>query len=96
MTKDTFHVSPDELKAWMNRNLVTKSSLHRSTGVARTTINRYLDGSHKITRVFALACMSLDMAVRLSDNQLDYDSPFWCWEEDQPLTGADKNELKSL
>lgn len=52
-------MTADDLKEFMEEHKLSKSALFRVTGVARTTIDRYLDGTSQIPDVFALACMGI-------------------------------------
>lgn len=52
-------MTPASLTAWMTRLHFNKSQACRELGIARTTLDRYLDGSTAIPKVVELACMYL-------------------------------------
>lgn len=54
-------MNADDLKAFMAENKLSKYKMHLMTGVARTTIDRYFDGTSPIPRVFALACLCIKL-----------------------------------
>ena len=49
----------DELRNWMDKLLWDKQTAAARLGIARTTLNRYLDGEQPIPRVVELACYAL-------------------------------------
>lgn len=56
-------MTPREFQAWMTRTGLSKADVHRLTGIARTTIDRYLAGTYKIPLVVELACQALEAEV---------------------------------
>lgn len=52
-------MTPDSLAAWMTRLHLTKTQAASSLGLARSTLDRYLDGSVKIPPYIALACAAI-------------------------------------
>ena len=52
-------MTPASLASWMARLGYTKSKAALSLGIARSTLDRYLDGSVKIPQSIALACAAL-------------------------------------
>lgn len=53
-------MTPSDLQKWLADTGHTKLDLHRLTGVARSTIDRYLAGKHPIPVVFELALKALE------------------------------------
>jgi len=53
-------MTPATLTAWMNRLGFNKAQACASLGIARTTLDRYLDGSSPIPRLVELACEALE------------------------------------
>jgi|688.fasta_scaffold945667_1 hypothetical protein len=56
-------MTPADLAAWMHEHDLNKTDLSRITGVARTTIDRYLAGAYPIPKLFKLACRGIDYHV---------------------------------
>lgn len=52
-------MTPASLTAWMARLHFTKSQACRGLGLARSTLDRYLDGSVRIPLYIALACAAV-------------------------------------
>ena len=52
-------MTPTELRNWMDGLLWDKQTAAARLGIARTTLNRYLDGEQPIPRVVELACSAL-------------------------------------
>lgn len=50
----------NDLKRWMERNELSKTDVFRKTGIARTTLDRYLAGTHPIPKLVRLACAAID------------------------------------
>lgn len=53
-------MTPANLTAWMTRLGLNKAQAASSLGIARTTLNRYLDGDSPIPRLVELACEALE------------------------------------
>ena len=53
-------MTPTTLTAWMTRLRLNKSEAASSLGIARSTLDRYLDGSVKVPPSIALACAALE------------------------------------
>ena len=53
----------DALAAWMTRLHLTKTQAASSLGLARSTLDRYLDGSVKIPPYIAFACAAIAHGV---------------------------------
>lgn len=60
-------MTPDDLKAWMKRNDLSKADVFRLTGIARTTLDRYLAGTYRIPKVVRLACAAIDNGIDVED-----------------------------
>jgi predicted DNA-binding transcriptional regulator AlpA len=60
-------MTPQQFGAWMHRNGLDTVQVQAKTGLARSTIRRYLDGSTRIPKVVALACAAID-------NEIDVDN----------------------
>lgn len=56
-------MTPDSLAAWMTRLHLSKTQAASSLGLARSTLDRYLDGSVKIPPYIALACAAIAHGV---------------------------------
>lgn len=56
-------MTPASLTAWMARLHFNKSQACIHLGIARTTLDRYLDGSVRIPRYIALACAAIAQGV---------------------------------
>jgi transcriptional regulator with XRE-family HTH domain len=48
-----------EFKAWMDINHLTKSQAATRLGLARSTLDRYLDGVSVIPKYISLACETI-------------------------------------
>jgi hypothetical protein len=55
-------MTPQQLKDFMLEFDLNKAELSRITGVARTTLDRYLAGTYPIPELFALACLGIRVA----------------------------------
>lgn len=67
-------MTPTTLQSWMTRLGLNKSEAASALGIARTTLDRYLDGRQAIPKVVALACSGISKQ-RLIDElqrQLDF------------------------
>lgn len=53
-------MTPQQLQDWMTRNNLSKAEVFRITGIARTTLDRYLAGTQPIPKVVHLACIAFD------------------------------------
>jgi transcriptional regulator with XRE-family HTH domain len=53
-------MTPTALTAWMTRLRLNKSEAAASIGIARSTLDRYLDGSVKVPPSIALACAAVE------------------------------------
>jgi hypothetical protein len=60
-------MTPKQFEKWMIRNEFTKLEVFRRTGIARTTVDRYLSGATKIPRVVALACAAIERGIDVDD-----------------------------
>lgn len=56
-------MKPNDLKNWMTRNELSKADVFRKTGIARTTLDRYLAGTYPIPKVVRLACAAIDNGI---------------------------------
>lgn len=52
-------MTPASLAAWMARLHFTKVKACNRLGIARTTLDRYLDGRTEIPKAVALACAAV-------------------------------------
>ncbi len=52
-------MTPASLTAWMTRLGLNKSEAASTLGIARSTLDRYLDGSVRIPRYIALAAAAV-------------------------------------
>ena len=52
-------MTPASLTAWMTRLRLNKSEAAASLGIARSTLDRYIDGSVKIPLYIALAAAAV-------------------------------------
>ena len=52
-------MTPTSLTAWMDRLHFNKTQAALELGIARSTLDRYLDGSVKIPRVVELVCKQI-------------------------------------
>ena len=59
-------MTADDLKTWMTRNNLSKAEVFRLTGIARTTLDRYLDGRSPIPKVVHLACAAIEEGISVS------------------------------
>lgn len=53
-------MTPDDLRAWLDRLNISQSEAARRLGISRNTINMYLAGRWEIPRIFELACKALE------------------------------------
>lgn len=56
-------MTPASLLAWMERLHFNKVEAANRLGIARTTLDRYLDGRNEIPHVVALACAAIAQGV---------------------------------
>ncbi len=52
-------MAPASLAAWMARLHINKVEASAALGIARSTLDRYLDGSVRIPLYIALACAAI-------------------------------------
>lgn len=52
-------MTPASLTAWMARQKLNKVETAAALGIARTTLDRYLDGRTEIPKLVALACAAV-------------------------------------
>ncbi len=52
-------MTPAELRSWMDRLMWDKKTAADRLGIARSTLDRYLNGDKPIPRVVELACLAL-------------------------------------
>ncbi len=52
-------MKPESLQAWMDRLHFNKVQASAALGIARSTLDRYLDGSVTIPKSIALACAAI-------------------------------------
>jgi len=52
-------MTPASLTAWMDRLHLNKVEASAALGIARSTLDRYLDGSVRIPHSIALACAAV-------------------------------------
>ena len=52
-------MTPTSLAAWMARQKLNKVETAAILGIARTTLDRYLDGRTEIPKAVALACAAV-------------------------------------
>lgn len=56
-------MTPASLAAWMDRLHFNKSEAALQLGIARSTLDRYLDGSVRVPRYIALACAAISYGL---------------------------------
>ena len=59
-------MTPKQLKDWMTRSNLSKAEVFRLTGIARSTLDRYLAGTHPIPKVVHLACAAIEEGISVS------------------------------
>jgi transcriptional regulator with XRE-family HTH domain len=60
-------MTPQQLHDWMIRNGLSKADVFRRTGIARTTLDRYLAGTYPIPKLVRLACAAIDAGIDVED-----------------------------
>jgi transcriptional regulator with XRE-family HTH domain len=53
-------MTADKLKTWMAAQKLTKTDFAALTGIARTTLDRYLAGQQPIPKVVVLSCIAIE------------------------------------
>ena len=56
-------MTPASLEAWMARLHFNKFKAATELGIARTTLDRYLEGATEIPRYIALACAAIAQGI---------------------------------
>lgn len=60
-------MTPSTLSAWMTRLGYNKVEAAEALGIARTTLDRYLNDKTAIPRYIALACLALEGFPQIRD-----------------------------